>query len=112
MRAVFIVESASPLLKLLGWALIEEGLKVSRSTDLQDALTRLPGIPISAVIINADLSAGQLRDYVDALRGAAPSTPIVALATAATADGDHGADAVVREPYSVDALVALIKNLA
>jgi hypothetical protein len=66
----------------------------------------------SAIIINADLSAAELRDYVDALRGAAPATPIIALVTPSAADSDHGADDVVREPYSVDALVTLIKNLA
>lgn len=102
MLAVFIIENETPLLRLLGWALLEEGLKVARATSLPDALSRLPDARTDWLIVNASLGADELREYIVELRAAA-QTPIVVLRPAQVTE-DVGADAYIEAPYRVDDL--------
>jgi DNA-binding response OmpR family regulator len=103
MLAVFIVENETPLLRLLGWALLEEGLKVARATSLREALDRLAGAEVEALIVNATLAEDDLRSWIGELRAAAPGTRIVALRPPGVRHA--GADAYVDPPYRVDELL-------
>jgi DNA-binding response OmpR family regulator len=107
MEKVLVAEDDKPAMRLMAWALIEEGFQVA-ATSIADVESACREQQPDAVIINANLPDDKRRLVIAALRRAAPGAAVIDLVGADTARS--GADAVLSPPYAAGELAALIRH--
>jgi DNA-binding response OmpR family regulator len=106
MADIVVLEDGQPLLRLMSWALNEEGFAVSSVEDFAAALEQAGLEQPRAFISNSAGSPSQRREEFQRLRAAAPGAIIIELYEGE--EPDTGADAFVSAPFAVRDVMAAI----
>ncbi|MGH2970553.1 MAG: response regulator [Gaiellaceae bacterium] len=112
--AVLVVED-EPSLRLLCRINLElEGFDVVEAGTLAEARAAVESRVPNVVLLDLKIGRESGADLIGELRGRTPPVP-VALVTGSAALGpsvEGLADAYLRKPYTIDALLSTVKNLA
>ena len=112
MPKVLLIEDEAPLLRLIGWMLVEHSFEVTAVTNGADGALELgdhtrPDI----VIFNLHLSIDMKRRYLNMLHTLDPRPKIIELDGADTPASEWMVDAVLTKPFHMDDLLAEIERL-
>jgi DNA-binding response OmpR family regulator len=112
--AVLVVED-EPSLRLLCRINLElEGFDVIEAATLAEARAAVETRAPNVVLLDLRIGSESGADLIEELRGRTPPVP-VALVTGSAALGpsvEGLADAYLRKPYTIDALLSTVRNLA
>jgi DNA-binding response OmpR family regulator len=104
MYDVLVIEPQEPLVRIMAWALREEGCHVDVAHTAEEGVTLQQQRPRDAVVFNTELPLDQRRAFVEAMRAASPQTCVLDLQS-----DESGADAHLHEPFRLDELLSHIK---
>ena len=111
MTRVLLIENDAPRMRLMAWALREEGFDVSTATTSDAAGTARDAQP-AVIVFNTSEPSIEKAACIGQLRAASPAR-IIDLAEDATSPGhDSGADAYLELPVTAQQLIAAIQRLA
>ena len=106
MKTVINIQADEQVNRLMTWILEERGYEVINVHQPGDLAG--PAAP-DLIIINTNLSAGEKRACIEALRAIAPAVRIIDLSVGAEhPDYDTGADLYLSKPFDGDDLVSLV----
>jgi CheY-like chemotaxis protein len=112
MPNVLVIENSEPHMRLMTWALQQDGFAVSACTSdasIECAADTAPDI----IVFNTSEPAGAKHACIERLREAAPAARIIDLSTEQRPDGAQatGADAYLELPVTAAALKSTIERL-
>ena len=93
----------------MGWALMEEGFHVAAVRNADEALERMASFQPDVVVFNTELAEDKKADVISRLRERSSSLRIVDIGPEER-EPNTVADAYLRSPLRLDALVELIRS--
>jgi DNA-binding response OmpR family regulator len=108
---VLIVEPDEPLMRMLGWILIDAGFAVVCTGDFDEALRRLPEVRPDITVLDGDSAENMCADPIGAVRTRWGEGRVIDLQRP-SAPQMTTADATLRKPFHADSLVATIRELS
>jgi DNA-binding response OmpR family regulator len=108
MSDIVVLEDGNPLLRLMAWALVQEGFAVSEAERVAVALKVAEVESPSAIVTNSVGTPSERREAFQQLRTAAPGAMIIELYEGDPPD--TGADVFVAPPYPIADIVEAIRQ--
>jgi DNA-binding response OmpR family regulator len=108
---VLIVETEEPALRLMVWALREEGLTVAATMAPEAAPAAIRKHRPDVVIINTSAKPDEKRRLIEEIRAGGGRHVIDLAPGAERREHNTGADAYLNKPYAVSELVEIIERL-
>jgi DNA-binding response OmpR family regulator len=102
---VLVIEPKEPLVRIMAWALREEGCRVEVAHTAEDGVRLQQERPRDAVVFNTELPLDARRRFVEAFRAASPLTCVLDLQS-----DESGADAHLAEPFRLDDLLSRVSE--
>lgn len=111
---VLVVEPGEPLMRMLGWILVDAGFAVVCARDFDEALERMPEVRPDVTVLDGDRTEGLCADPIGAVRTRWRTGRVMLLRRpqARRLPEITTADATLTMPFHADALVAAIHDLS
>jgi DNA-binding response OmpR family regulator len=115
---LLLVEDTVPVLAILRASLQSAGFQVDTARTAAEAMAQLVVRRYAAIITDCDLADLSPLDWLAAIRGAAPGTPLVAYTASIRVHEvrelarDWGAVTVLSKPFSPAQLVGVVRTAA
>ena len=110
MTTVLIVEPDEPLMRMMGWVLIDAGFTVVCANDFDEALRRLPDARPDVTVLDDDGTEDTCADPIGAVRTRWHKGRVIELQPQHAPEMTT-ADATLRKPFHADSLVDAIRDL-
>ncbi|HZP58291.1 MAG TPA: response regulator [Dehalococcoidia bacterium] len=111
MVAVLLIESEAPVLRLMGWGLMEEGFQVRAVPSPEEAISVLESYQPDFIVFNTPLPTEACRRAVESLRARTPRAKILDVSPSPDGNArDTGADGYIDYPPRVEDVVAFIRR--
>ena len=108
---VLVIEDDAPTMRLMLWALGEEGIAATATDDPARAPDAVRERQPRVVVLNTGAPSDKKRVLIEAMRQVAPVRVIDLAPAGARKNHDSGADAYLNQPYAIADLVELIVRL-
>jgi DNA-binding response OmpR family regulator len=102
MASILVIEPDEPVLRLIGWALIEAGHEVATTLELEDAVTLAERHRPDLIIFNGPMRTSTLEEHVSRIRELVPQAKVIDLHEAGGAYDEQRmflADAAIEKPF-------------
>jgi DNA-binding NtrC family response regulator len=113
---ILMVEDSEPVLDVLRESLEKAGFRVESARTAAEAIERLAGEPYAAIVADCVLPDLPPLDWLAAVRGAAPGTPLVVYSGTVSLEllrdqaASAGAAAVLEKPFAPARLVEAVRS--
>lgn len=114
MASVVIIENEAPLVRLLGWFLIDAGHQVFAVENVVAATGRITAEPADVVVFNSGLPASAKLPFVSEWRQLRPGIRVIDVARRAEPGARApytGADAYLQMPFDADDLIGTVDSV-
>jgi DNA-binding response OmpR family regulator len=113
MTKVLVVEPDEPLMRMLGWILIDAGFAVVCARDFDEALEKIPEVRPDVTVLDGDRTADMCADPIGAVRTRWRTGRVMLLRCPQSRRPSEitTADATLTKPFHADSLVAAIDDL-
>jgi len=112
MRSVLVVEDDPTIRCLVNDVLVEEGISVVAVEDGARALDVLEELHPSVILLDLYMPRVNGWEFLRAMKQRNAEIPIVICSAVAVKDLPRGVVAALKKPFSVDALVAIVRPFA
>jgi DNA-binding response OmpR family regulator len=114
MTKVLVVEPDEPLMRMLGWILIDAGFAVVCTRDFDEALEKMAEVRPDVTVLDDERSEDMCADPVGAVRTRWRTGRVMLLRRPQSSrpSGITTADATLTKPFHADSLVAAIHDLS
>jgi DNA-binding response OmpR family regulator len=107
---VFLIEDETPLIRLIGWYLVDDGYQVAVLRDPDEILRRLPNERPIAIVCNSNMPPAEKADRFAQWRALVPGVPILDVEERLGAP-PSSADAVLYLPMHADDLLSELRRV-
>lgn len=112
MARILIVDDDPSIVRMLRLTLATSGFDVRTASDGGEALRLLRQEPLDAILLDLDLPVVTGQDVLRRMRAGGIGTPVVVVSAYAAGDARRlGADAVIRKPFRIDAVLNTLTTL-
>jgi two-component system NtrC family response regulator len=111
MATVLLIDDDADVVEAIVMVLRESGHDATGVPGQREALTAMSRHPPAVVLVDYNIPGEDARDTIAAVKAAARPPPRIVLCTGAEVDpASIGADALLRKPFTLDALLDTIER--